>query len=420
MKRPLSPLPTLLLLTLGLGLGWWLRGAWAPPPEPVDEEAAHPPPQEATPRPSYSVEREEAQPQDGRPSAQAPTSTASPATASGTPAADPETRLRAQLEREAFGEAMGLYREAERREAGLAKRLRAVILDYLERYLDQGKDHALTALAEAFLSVHYDDIDVLLILARHQQASGYWTEAARTFQLVDAYSTAEPEERRQVRRAFGHFVEAADRQLAGQERGQTLIGFYQTLAQLDLARPADRVRLAELHLRHGDTDRARSLLTPLAEHPQLGARARSLLNDPAPARSSAPAAPPADRLSLTQVGSHYALPLTLDERSEVNLVIDTGASLTTLSQSAFERLRGQVRFTELGPQMFNTAGGSTRGMVYRVESVQLGRHRLEGAPVAVLDFDTPAGVDGLLGMNILSRFRFEVEQDEQRLKLQPR
>lgn len=405
MHRPPSLPVAAVFLALGLGLGWWLRGAWQ---APADSEG---------PPPARQLASDTELSNPGPKPERAPAPTVSPPPDE-TPANATE-RLRDLLDREAFQRAVDLYQSEHRVDRDAARRLRGIIVERLEHYLQRREDGALTALAEAFLSVHYDDIDVLLLLARHQRRSGYWTEAARTFQLAHAYSAARPGQREQVERAFARFVEQVDEQQSEGDQWQSLLGFYETLVQMDLDRAADRLRLGELHRRHGDRAYGRSLLESLAGHPALGERASAALERGGSDSSPSGEAAPVDRVPLTARGSHYQLSLGLGD-TEATLLIDTGASLTTLTRSAFERLRERASFTELGPQLFNTAGGSTRGMVYRVDSVRLGRHRLVGAPVAVLDFETPAGVDGLLGMNILSRFRFEVDQDEQRLQLQPR
>ncbi|WP_111640464.1 retropepsin-like aspartic protease [Marinimicrobium alkaliphilum] len=416
--RPHSPLITCLLLAIGLGLGWWLRGVWAPPEVPATEEnttegysAIFQPPVERVPAPA----REALQPStdNGTPSV-------APVQPADTAVPDPATQLREYLSQRAFGAAVGLYQAVDRQDRATAGQLRAIILDYLESYLREGDDDALTALAEAFLSVHYDDIDVLLLLARHQQASDYWAEAARTFQLVYAYSATQPGRRDTVNQAFEQFVRSVDDVLAGDGRWQSLMRFYETLNQLGLQRDRERLRLAELHLNYGDALYGQSLLEELAHHPTLGARATALLNNTTPPPVTERRSAPVGSVPLEALGSHYHLPLTLQGRQEVRLVVDTGASLTTLTQSAFDRLSGDVRFVELGPQLFNTASGTSRGMVYQVDSLQIGTHRLTDIHIAVLDFATPDHIDGLLGMNILSQFRFEVDQDNEVLLLQPR
>ena len=104
----------------------------------------------------------------------------------------------------------------------------------------------------------------------------------------------------------------------------------------------------------------------------------------------------------------------------VALLIDTGASMTTLSQKAFQTLSINHNFDLLGQRMFNTANGIAKGNIYQVDSLTLGRFTLAGIQIAVLDFSMSGGVDGLLGMNILANFRFHIDQETQMLYLADR
>ncbi|WP_027328379.1 retropepsin-like aspartic protease [Marinimicrobium agarilyticum] len=421
-----------LFLALGLGTGWWLRGASDlgrndAPPTMAQEGPASPEGHASTPERRAIPLNDNVRPKNETPSHT--TDVPSHPLAESAPVEDApqrettdwETILRDRLENRAFGAAIDLYQNVERQDLASAGRLRQIILEYLEGYLRSGDDLALTQLVEGFLSVHYDDIAVLTLLSRHQQQSGYWAEAARTFQLAFSYTEAQPSQRSLVNQAFDQFVHAMDQQLVSEQRWQTLISFYETLEQLDLSQPPELLRLGQLYLTHGEPVAGRNLLERLAGHPSVGAQASALLNNnTAPTQAERRPPPPVGSIPLDAIGSHYALPLTLDGRQDVRLVIDTGASITTLSQQAFDRVSASARFTELGPQLFNTAGGTSSGMVYRVDSLQLGKHQLTDVAIAVLDFNTPGNIDGLLGMNVLRNFRFEVDQDQQVLKLQPR
>lgn len=57
------------------------------------------------------------------------------------------------------------------------------------------------------------------------------------------------------------------------------------------------------------------------------------------------------------------------------------------------------------------------GTVYSVPELQLGPYRLEDTQVAVIDFETAPEIDGLLGMNILRQFRFQIDQENSELQL---
>jgi predicted aspartyl protease len=101
-------------------------------------------------------------------------------------------------------------------------------------------------------------------------------------------------------------------------------------------------------------------------------------------------------------------------------MIDTGASITSLSQERFDVLSRDSHFEYLGWRLFNTAGGPARGTVYRASSLQLGAQALREVDIAVLDFQQGPGIDGLLGMNVLRHFHFEIDQDRDLLHLQQR
>jgi clan AA aspartic protease (TIGR02281 family) len=109
----------------------------------------------------------------------------------------------------------------------------------------------------------------------------------------------------------------------------------------------------------------------------------------------------------------------MNRDDQLNLIIDTGASMTTLTSESFARIN-HAGFRYIGSRLFNTANGLTQGKVYRVESISLGEISIENLEIAVLDYGSAEGVDGLLGMNVLRNFRFEIDQDKELLYLRPR
>jgi predicted aspartyl protease len=70
--------------------------------------------------------------------------------------------------------------------------------------------------------------------------------------------------------------------------------------------------------------------------------------------------------------------------------------------------------------LFNTANGITQGAIYQADQLSLGAYVLRDVKLAVLDFQQNQGIDGLLGMNVLQHFRFEIDQDRQVIRLQQR
>src|SRR5690625_2542256 len=168
---------TLAALTLRITLGWEARapdtGYVSTPP--ADEYAHANSTANATPRIDHTVDTPSARPAH-----------AAHKPPSGGPADGKPNRIfanfRAYLETGAYRDAMELYRDADRIDSSARPRLKAIALEFLDAYQRQGDRDALIGLIDALLSVHYDDIDVLLFLARHQHDADYFQEAAHTFQ----------------------------------------------------------------------------------------------------------------------------------------------------------------------------------------------------------------------------------------------
>lgn len=413
----------LLLVGGGFGMGWWMRGLESQDPA-GSTESLYSGVRAAYPGADYDGRPAEP-PQRAKLQDQASAATNSAPAAAPQQQAEPRAvdAFRELLDARAYSAAMDLYTRVERTgTTGETAELKSLVVSYLERYLRDRDDTALTGLVDAFLARYYDDVDVILILARHHLQSDYPAEAAGSFQLAFTYAFM-PAEQQKVSRAFSSFVQEVDDLLAAQAHWKKLITFYETLAVMDLSQPIHLLRQAELYLANGEAENGRQLLNRLTGQATVADDARAMLralDAGAEGVAARPARTAMESIALGVAGNHYHLPLRLNDATDVRLIIDTGASTTTLTRSKFDSINRYGQFIELGPQVFNTASGVARGTVYRAARVQIGRHVLTDVKIAVLDFDMPQGIDGLLGMNVLSNFRFQLDQDEQRLYLRPR
>lgn len=91
----------------------------------------------------------------------------------------------------------------------------------------------------------------------------------------------------------------------------------------------------------------------------------------------------------------------------VNYLIDTGASLTSLSQSTADR----AGVTDCKFASFNTAGGTINGCIGRVAQLTIGNYQIQNATVAVM----PNMEIDLLGMNVLNHFQISQANGVMRL-----
>jgi len=92
----------------------------------------------------------------------------------------------------------------------------------------------------------------------------------------------------------------------------------------------------------------------------------------------------------------------------------------SLNSAAFTRLSRYAQAVPLGPVRVNTANGTTTLNVFLVDYVQVGDSYVENLHIAVADLGESGSVEGLLGMNFLGQYRFEVDQNAEVLYLEPR
>lgn len=117
---------------------------------------------------------------------------------------------------------------------------------------------------------------------------------------------------------------------------------------------------------------------------------------------------------LTRVGQHFLVNALVDNR-ELRLMVDTGASMTTL-----DRARANVKSPPLRRITVNTAGGKRRAEVHRVNHFSVENIAVPDMEIALMDLTELREAVGLLGMNYLGHFNFYIDQDEPALYLQSR
>ena len=299
--------------------------------------------------------------------------------------------------------------------------LKPELVDYLRAHVHGCADGVFIDLVDLWLEAYYADIEVLLLLADNQRFCGSPGEAARTLQMANTYAV-NPGELENVAAAVASLVGATDKHLSRQQRWIELLGFYEFLEATDLATNTSQLRRASLYEQIGEIQHSRELLLELRENDdRMDAEWTAALNLQLANSAQQPFADdrPQHEIPLTRRGNHYLVSAAINGASQLALVIDTGASITTLSKERFSQIEN-TGFRYLGTQLFNTPNGMTQGEIYHADSIQLGEIKIPDLEIAVLDFELSGGLDGLLGMNVLRNYRFEIDQDKELLYMSPR
>lgn len=107
-----------------------------------------------------------------------------------------------------------------------------------------------------------------------------------------------------------------------------------------------------------------------------------------------------------------AIAIGTSGKAEVRLVLDTGAVLTTLIPTIAESI-GYTSAARVARSVMRTAATVEHGYIVRL--VQLSTLSFTVPYVHVDVADLGHGIDGVLGMNFLSDFNFEIRPAERRI-----
>ncbi len=317
----------------------------------------------------------------------------------------------------------------------------------LGTFLSEGDYVASTSLLvkhESLQSPHFGDLkEQVLYFAAETIASHAFSDAARLLiALLEEYPDDIDVLAQQVslHEAQGHFVDAItlayDLQYRTFESSakDTLLGRARALARraitatsahknwvrtaslCELALSLDQrfdfaqLHLARAHFEQGHLVTANSHISPLINTSQWQEEARILAQAIAVARVADTAIP------LIAKRDQFMVRTRLSDVAEVTLLIDTGASICTLSQEIFLLIEPQVKATYIRDIRLNTAGGPVTASLYSFSSLSVADYRVTEIEVAVNPHSADA-FDGLLGMNFLSLFEFTIHQKDQYLTL---
>lgn len=170
--------------------------------------------------------------------------------------------------------------------------------------------------------------------------------------------------------------------------------------------------LASLYLEQEDSYQAQYHALMAANDPAAQKRAEGILAQLNGAQVSGD-----HLLPLIRYGNQYLVNVEINGHA-ARLLLDTGASLSGVSQDFIEDYPYIV--TSKKTIQLNTASGTETSFLFTVESLSMGDLRFASHILARLPMTNVAEFDGLLGVDVLGRFDFIIDQDNLQLRLTPR
>lgn len=322
------------------------------------------------------------------------------------------------LSQRSYRQAMDYYQDIERRDSALAAALKTKLLALLKTKLNSMELEHFNGIAEAWLATYFNDIDVLLLLAEYNSVQDYYGEAVSVYQLAHSYAKNDVESQK-TRNAIFQFLVAKDALLAEKQDWYTLQYLYELVEQAGIAESSHYFRLAEIYLHNGYKQKSRELAEQLLGHHRLSAKAKKLIeqidgND----ADFQPSVVAGRSVPLTRMGAHYLTEVTFPGDLKLQMILDTGATTTAISPEYLPEIYKSGKVHLLQRRLFNTANGVVRGDVFVVTGVEFAGYNIENLEVAVLPIEAGHNIAGLLGMDILSQFKFHIDQANAELVLE--
>ncbi len=296
---------------------------------------------------------------------------------------------------------------------------RQTILEYADKLFRQQSYHDALNLLNLYLESNHRDVDALRLKARILAVQRNYKQQIEVLYQARAYAYQE-RDIAELTDAIRSSVDKYKQVLLDLDNHVELLSLFQELVYLEPDYSPYFIELAKAQLKNNFDNDAIQSLGLVVHDPLVGAQAQQLLNELGASEQSdeeTVALSDGTRdIPLRRRGNHFVVEATLNNRTRLSLLIDTGASITIVKP---ERLRSAIdgsldRYPE---HLFNTANGVVTAPVLNVASLVIGEFEVTNLSVGSLQLINTSEVDGLLGMNFLRHFRFFIDQEKNLLRL---
>ncbi len=249
-----------------------------------------------------------------------------------------------------------------------------------------------------------------LALARED----YSAAIALLYELRDSRQEVFSDE--QINNQLDLLIDAYRFRLQRPKQSDKLLQLFQQVTAKDQTRPEFFYELAKLHFEMRNLEEARSTLSYILSELGWGNRAQELLGKID--RFEALQTQYSSKIPLSRSGRHFLLTCLIDGMYEAVLLLDTGASFTTLSPTLLAEMG--IDQTGTPSVVLETSGGRITAQLYNASTIAVGDQMIANMAIAGVSLGQNTKADGLLGMNFLSNFEFFIDQEEAVLYLRPR
>ena len=228
--------------------------------------------------------------------------------------------------------------------------------------------------------------------------------------LFAALYEADTDAEAQIETQLHQLISGHTKELTDQERWSDLLVFRQRLVILDPNTAEHHYQLAQVQAQLQLYDQALYSLYFILQDAVMGSKAQALEQYIKKRIRFAQSI----TVPLIKEGAHHVVEATLN-RGKLRLLLDTGASITTLTPSAARRL--DLPYDQARSITLTTAGGLVSAPLIEVQEFEVGDASVQRLQVGIVPLSGNQSFDGLLGMNFLQQFASSIDQQEGVLRL---
>ena len=302
----------------------------------------------------------------------------------------------------------------------------ATNIDTVRQWLDQGDFARVERFLIDALRANPESAQLLLLEADYILATEPLSVGVSHLFALQELSLFNLKQREELANRSAELIENTISALYNAGDWDMLAQFLEPLFQLNSSDQTLTLKLAEAYARQQKFTLMEDVLANLSA---TNAGARSLrqrfLPTPSSGSQESSEGPtttqqePVTRLALTRYGDQYIAETQILNRPAA-LLLDTGASSTAISFELYKALRRFNQIKVIGLFDVRTAGGPIRSPLVQIDNMTLGPYRLSNIGVFVMPEAAMQQADGLLGMNVLKQFHFQLDQSNAELLLTPR
>ena len=285
-------------------------------------------------------------------------------------------------------------------------------LEVLKQWLQSKDFDVVQRFIDAFLYAFPYDLEILEVQADSWVAQNRTSEAINQYHTLIS-NTFETKQEEYYQARIHHLASEKLSALKGRGSWQAVVDFANEVRVQEPGYPPFMLAQAEAYVALGDFESADPLLRELLEISLYRDQARDLLAQIDAAKLQEIA------IKLDVMGEHYLVNGIMNESSDIRLMIDTGASLSVLTKTRFEEIESWTDPEYMGETLLNTAGGQINAPIYQFDRFEIDGFYVNDISFVVIDLDNMRNYHGLLGMNFLKQFKFQIDQANNLLILSP-